>query len=129
MIFRAHTGFTPKFSKTSAERVYPGDYNLEPSVPQPANGGTQIIDKDKRSIYLSREEVEQYGELVNDSAFVPIECQLHTLQEVISLLRESPKGVRLSPKSSEFLADWLQELVDSRTAIYETRVALAKIRR
>jgi hypothetical protein len=55
-----------------------------------------------------------------------IECQNHTVEEVVDLLRAS--GGSFSGVSARRLADWLAELARARRCVYEARAALAGVR-
>jgi hypothetical protein len=56
-----------------------------------------------------------------------LECQIHTLPEVVEILRES-KGLIIlsSDRSKQMLANWLEELHKARKGIYDAKVALAQ---
>lgn len=65
-----------------------------------------------------------------------LECQNHTLKEVIDILKRSSSGlgnesklqvISLTPASARYLAQWLEELDNSRAAVFEIRMALTKV--
>jgi len=57
-----------------------------------------------------------------------LECQNYTLGEVASLLRNEVQPFELTTAKSKIrLAEWLEELDRSRQAIYDARIAFAKV--
>jgi hypothetical protein len=56
-----------------------------------------------------------------------VEATIHTTDEVAKFLREGPVAFT-SEKSRVMLAQWLEELLRARRAIYEAQCGLAKAR-
>lgn len=123
-IFRVHTRFVPKSSESSVyAALLPGDYQLEEVQPEE---GIRVISRNKTvSIYVSAKEAELHGSIV-ESEFTPVECELHTLEEIANIAEHATGGISLSPKSAGRLSDLLKELADCRKAIRAAREGLAK---
>lgn len=54
-----------------------------------------------------------------------VRCEAHTAEEVINFLSEGPIEIT-TPRSREFLADWLVELMEVRINLARAREALAE---
>jgi hypothetical protein len=54
------------------------------------------------------------------------ECQNHSVQEVINLLRDKikPLDLAMTAASKQKLIEWLEELKRNRETIYQARVVL-----
>jgi hypothetical protein len=126
-VFVVNESFSPESSKRGIY-VYLLEDNYELEKGELEDGIRIIHRRTNVSVFVSNAEVAKYGEVIEAMPQV-VESSNHTLPEVAKLLEDSTAGIILHPRSAKKVAEWLKELQDSRNAIDDARIALAKARR